>query len=318
MIGGVRQYLWVLHLFFLALVAFFLAKVVAVSLERSFHVQKTIGLLESQSIPPVVRNLKPREEYQVIVDRNIFDSKDVAVSAAEGESSEDIVPSDGTPVLTSLGIKVLGVLVIGAGLDDRSSATLSGTSGSKGSGPTVCAVEEKECIAPSTKMLRVAPDRIEFLHNGRIEYAEFGLSAGNSIFGPPQDTGAQVAANDVPDEPSAQPTKNVVQEQPGKFVVDQAEVDGALQNLDKLYTDIRAVPNFSGGVVSGMKILSVKDGSLFSKLGLKRGDVLMRINGVELDVKKGFAIFSQLKDAKNLTVDLTRQGQPVTMDYEIR
>ena len=317
MIGGVRQYLWVVHFFFLALLAFFLAKVVAVSLERRFHVQKTIGLLESYNVPPIQRDLKSREDYLVIVERNIFDSSDVAPSAAENaDGGEDEVPSDGTPVLTSLGIKVLGVLVIGAGTDDRSSATISGTSGNKGSGPTVCAVEEKECIAPSTKMLRVAPDRIEFLHNGRVEYAEFGMNVAGSIFGPPQDgtatAGETVAENTAPAAQSAPAQEG------GKFVVDQAEVDSALQNLDRLYTDIRAVPNFSGGAVSGMKILSVKDGSLFSKLGLRRGDVLMRINGTELDVKKGFAIFNQLKDAKNLTVDLTRQGQPVTLDYEIR
>ncbi|MBI4126951.1 MAG: hypothetical protein HY465_05605 [Deltaproteobacteria bacterium] len=67
-----------------------------------------------------------------------------------------------------------------------------------------------------------------------------------------------------------------------------------------------------------MKILSVKNGSIFAKLGIQRGDILERINGMELDVKQGFAIFSQLKDAKQLAVDLVRQGQPVTMEYEIR
>ncbi|MFA4875517.1 MAG: hypothetical protein WC690_09295, partial [bacterium] len=107
-------------------------------------------------------------------------------------------------------------------------------------------------------------------------------------------------------------------EAPGKFTVDQKEVDDALQNLDRLYTEIRAVPNFSGGKVSGMKILSVKNGSLFSKLGLRRGDVLQKINGMELDVKKGFEIFNQLKEQKTITLDLIRQGQPTTLEYEIR
>jgi len=67
-----------------------------------------------------------------------------------------------------------------------------------------------------------------------------------------------------------------------------------------------------------MKILSVRSGSLFSKLGLQRGDILQRINGIELDVRKGFEIFNQLKDQKSLTVDLIRQGSNQTFEYEIR
>ncbi len=78
------------------------------------------------------------------------------------------------------------------------------------------------------------------------------------------------------------------------------------------------MPNFSGGKISGMKVLSVKNGSIFAKLGLKRGDILQKINGMDLDVKQGFAIFSQLKDSKNLTVDLIRGGQAQSFDYEIR
>jgi general secretion pathway protein C len=104
----------------------------------------------------------------------------------------------------------------------------------------------------------------------------------------------------------------------GKFVIDSKEIDNAIQNMDKLFTEIRAVPNFQDGKASGMKILSVKPGSVFAKLGLKRGDVLNKINGVELDVRKGFEIFNQLKDQKNLTLDLVRGGANQTVEYEIR
>ncbi|HPM41693.1 MAG TPA: general secretion pathway protein GspC, partial [bacterium] len=76
--------------------------------------------------------------------------------------------------------------------------------------------------------------------------------------------------------------------------------------------------NFSGGKVSGMKILSVKGDSIFAKLGMRRGDVLQKINGMELDVKRGFEIFNQLKDSKNIQLDLIRQGQPTSLEYEIR
>ncbi len=67
-----------------------------------------------------------------------------------------------------------------------------------------------------------------------------------------------------------------------------------------------------------MKVLAVKPGSIFGKLGIKRGDILERINGLELDIKRGMELFGQLKDQKDLRIDLVRRGQNKTMEYEIR
>jgi len=128
----------------------------------------------------------------------------------------------------------------------------------------------------------VAPYRIEFLNNGRLEYAELVGESGTDIFAPPTDAGPTVAAKE-PGPVTAEPL--IAKE---------------------------------GGKMSGMKVLSVKGGSIFEKLGMRRGDILQRVNGSELDVKKGFEIFSQLKDSKTFTLDLIRQGQPKTLEYEIR
>ena len=313
--GGIfRQYAWALHLPAILLSSFFLAKIVGVVIAGRLEVKRSIGLVST--IAPVSRLNRASgdlQEYAVITERNIFDSVERATATPEEAETGNVGPITGEAVKTSLGITVLGVLVVGDGRDQRSSATIS-SGGSKGGEMDVYAVGDVESFAPNTRLTRVAPDRIEFLNGSRLEYAEVGVSSGESIFAPPKQ-GETVAA--LPGKAGGESTA-VKMEQPGNFVIDQSEVDNALQNLDQLYTEIRAVPNFSGGKVSGMKILSVKGGSLFARLGLKRGDILQRINGMELDVKQGFAIFNQLKDAKNLTVDLVRGGQPQTVEYEIR
>lgn len=312
--------------------AFFLAKVAAVYLGKAMEVPRSVGVLKTSDIAAADLKRQDLASYQVIVERDIFDSTPPTPEGEEGEEGEVIeeepVPT-GEAVLTSLSIKVLGVLVVGDGEDSRSSATISGGAaaapkpaargrrrGRRSSGPAakVYAVGDEESFAPNTVLQKVQPDRIEFLHNNRLEYAEVLSMAGADIFGPPTREPVAMA------EPSRKPAEAsaVRKEAPGQFVVDQAEVNNALQNLDKLYTEIRAVPNFSGGKVSGMKILSVKSGSIFAKLGLRRGDVLQKINGMELDVKRGFEIFNSLKDQKQISLDLIRQGQPTTLDYEIR
>ncbi len=309
-----KQYSWLVDLIAVLFCSFFLAKITGVYLGKTLELKRSIGVLKTVETGPEEVKRPDISEYKVILERNIFDSTEMAAAEAEaaGEGQEELSPT-GEAVKTSLDLKVIGVLVVGEGRDSRSTSTIVGPGG-KG-GPAVFAVGDVESFAPNTKLTRVAPDRIEFLNGGRLEYAEVGGEQGPSIFGPPP-IGEAVAAKAAPAEKKEGPL--VKTEGGGKFTIDQKEIENALSNLDKLYTDIRAVPNFEGGKVSGMKILSVKGGSLFSKIGLQRGDILQRINGIELDVRKGFEIFNQLKDQKTLTVDLVRQGSQQTFEYEIR
>lgn len=310
-----KQYSWLVDLVAILFCSFFLAKIAGVYLGKTLELKRSIGVLKAVEKGAAQVQRPDISEYKVILERNIFDSTELPteVGAAGEQATAEEEAATGEAVKTSLDVKVIGVLVVGDGRDSRSSATIVGPGG-KGSS-SVYAVGDVESFASNTKLTRVAPDRIEFLNGGRLEYAEVGGELGPSIFGPPL-IGETVAASTMPAEKKETPL--VKAEGSGKFTIDQKEIDNALGNLDKLYTEIRAVPNFEGGKVSGMKILSVKGGSLFSKIGLQRGDVLQRINGVELDVRKGFEIFSQLKDQKSLTVDLVRQGSLQTFEYEIR
>lgn len=255
--------------------------------------------------------VKEREDYDVITQRNLFDSSDTGAAGGEAEGgAETAYVPGGEAVKTGLSIKVLAVLVIGEGKDKRSSTTVdSGGSG----GVDVFAVGEEKSFSPGVKLVQVKPDRIEFIRNGRLEYAELLDELGGTIFGPPIE--GAVASKEAAPPKEGEP---VVKAGEGKYVIDQREIENALQNLDKLYTEIRAVPNFQDGKASGMKILSIKPGSVFAKLGLKRGDVLQKINGMELDVRRGFEIFGQLKDQKSLSLDLIRGGANQTVEYEIR
>lgn len=327
--GFFRQYSWVIDLVGILCCSLLLAKITGVYLGKALEVERSIGVLKVADAPPPERKQVSLADYAVIVDRNIFDSSERGSQIAAGEEPGDVAAEDAVPtgeaVKTSLSVTVLGVLVVGDGRDRRSTATIGsggapapakGGKRAAGGGGTasVYAVGDEESFAPNTKLVRVAPDRIEFMNGGRLEYAEVASEFGSNIFGPP--VAEQVAMKDA--APEAEPSGTIKKEGEGKFAVDRREVDEAIQNLDRLYTEIRAVPNFSGGKVSGMKILSVKGDSIFAKLGMRRGDILQKINGMELDVKRGFEIFNQLKDSKSIQLDIVRQGQPTSLEYEIR
>lgn len=304
-----KQYLWVLDLLAILLTSFFGAKLTAVYLGQIISApQKAAKPQVVVSIPAAEPQIAAFEDYKIIMDRNIFDSEELTAAPTEDETAQ--ATPTGEPVKTSLGIKVLGVLVMGKGEDIRSSATVQGPSGTD-----AYAVGDENGFSPNTKLMRVQPDRIIFANAGRLEFAPFGEEEEPNIFGPPPEG---TAATPSAPKTAALPREVIKSEGEGKFTIDKGEVDNALGNLERLYTEIRAVPNFAGGKVSGMKILSVKQGSLFDKLGLQRGDVLEKINGMELDVKKGLEIFNQLKSERSLTVDLVRQGTKKSFEYDIR
>ena len=306
-----KQYLWVLDLVTILLCAFFGAKLTNVYLGQLITVEKPVTpAAETQMAEALPQSQAPASDYKIISERNIFDSTELPPTETPADVA-NAVPT-GEAVKTTLPIKVMGVLVVGAGTDERSSATIDGGQNAV----DTYAVGTENGFAPGTKLTKVKPDRIEFAHNGRLEYAPVEAEMGESIFGPPPAT--LTATPQQPQAPAPEPGQAVKKTGENKFVIDQKEVQNALTNIDQLYTEIRAVPNFAGGKVSGMKILSVKQGSIFDKLGLQRGDILEKINGMELDVKRGFEIFGQLKDEKHLSLDLVRQGANQSFEYEIR
>ncbi|MGH7822614.1 MAG: type II secretion system protein GspC, partial [Candidatus Binatia bacterium] len=104
-----------------------------------------------------------------------------------------------------------------------------------------------------------------------------------------------------------------------EFVVDRGEVDKQMENLNQLFTQIRAVPHFQDGKASGFRLFAIRRNSIFEKIGLKNGDIVSSINGNQLsDPARAMELLQQLKDEGRVSVEVTRNRQPTTLNYEIR
>jgi len=58
---------------------------------------------------------------------------------------------------------------------------------------------------------------------------------------------------------------------------------------------------------------------MFSMIGIKNGDVILRLNDLPMDSPdKALQSFIALKGQNRLKLDLVRDGQPVTFNYDIR
>jgi general secretion pathway protein C len=307
-----KKYLWVAYLVGVMFCSYFLAKMVTTLIADRLILERKFTLSQSsQDVSLPTKTLASFDQYKVILDRNIFDSKVVTTPVTEVATPE--TPNlEGPAVKTNLPIKLLSTFSVGSGVDQRSTATIVSSSSAKGGTADVYTVGDEKQFSPGVKITKILPDRIEFINGAHLEYVEIeNLAAMNVSTGSPLSK-LEGSAATKPGGP------NVAKQEDGKFVIDQAEIDNAMNNLDKLFTEVRAVPNFVGGKPAGIKLLSMTSSSLFAKLGLQRGDVIERINGVDIDMKRGFEIFNQLKGEKRITIDLNRNGAKQTLDYEIR
>ncbi|MBI1821538.1 MAG: hypothetical protein HY036_02270 [Nitrospirae bacterium] len=119
--------------------------------------------------------------------------------------------------------------------------------------------------------------------------------------------------------PMGSPHPGIRQMTPNRWVLDRQEVSHNLDNLNQLLTQARVIPNFSDGKPDGFRVFAIVPDSFYEKIGLKNGDVLERVNGIEIKDPESFLkVFQHLKDENRITLDLVRNSQKETMGYEIR
>lgn len=104
-----------------------------------------------------------------------------------------------------------------------------------------------------------------------------------------------------------------------EYVIDERELEAQLANINQLILQARVVPNFANGKIDGFKIFAIKPNSIFRKLGLRNGDVLLSVNGVVLDnPQKGLQVFQDLQGQRDFAIDLRRRDQNMSFNYEVR
>ncbi len=106
---------------------------------------------------------------------------------------------------------------------------------------------------------------------------------------------------------------------PYSYEIDRSMLDEQLQDLSKLGTQARVVPNYRNGKYEGFKLVGVRPGSLYRAIGVRSGDVIKSINGNAIDSpNKALDLFDKLKNSSHIDLDIERRGQPKQFAYDIK
>jgi len=105
----------------------------------------------------------------------------------------------------------------------------------------------------------------------------------------------------------------------GKVTVKRDYVNKYINNFNKIWKDISINEVFKNGKINGFKVIRIRSNSVFSKLGLRQGDILKEVNNIELkSYNDAFKIYKKINKINNLHIKVLRNNQEVELDYEIK
>lgn len=101
---------------------------------------------------------------------------------------------------------------------------------------------------------------------------------------------------------------------------DRAEMERRLEEeLPLIMQEARFVPNMVEGRVSGFRITGLPAKSIISQIGIRRNDVVKKINDVELDSVEGMLdLYMKFKDENRFEVTIERSGKTIRILYILR
>ena len=103
------------------------------------------------------------------------------------------------------------------------------------------------------------------------------------------------------------------------ITVNRKDLESSLKNINKLLSQVRIRPHFTDGKSDGLSVSRIKANSVFSKLGLKNGDIVQNINGKPINSPDDvLELYEKLKSGSRVSVEVTRKGELKTMNYRFR
>jgi general secretion pathway protein C len=300
-----RKYFWTVNLLFVLLVALLAARTVNLFVESAISPVPTTGGATRAPTQP-----RRAETALAVLDMaQLSRLTGVKVPELEPQVAEPTMPQEdpnAPPVKSGLRVKLLGTLV--AGSPEWSFASIQDMVTQRSQ--TYMVGNELQ----GAKVMDIERERVIILHNGRREFIDGQPGDGAVAYTPPP----PVAANTAP--PPGNGLGNGIKAlSDNEYEVPRAEIDKTLNNLNDVAMQARIVPAFKDGQAVGFKLFSIRPDSIYSKIGVQNGDVIRRINGFDLNSpEKALEVYSKMKDASRIEIEIERNGAPIRKSYNVR
>jgi len=102
------------------------------------------------------------------------------------------------------------------------------------------------------------------------------------------------------------------------FYINQLELNNVLDNIEKLTIYAKVVPVFKNGISIGLRFFSIIKNSIFSRIGLRNGDIITQINEYKINTpNQALAFYKRLKEIKYFKANIMREGKIINFEYNV-
>lgn len=247
---------------------------------------------------PTETAAQPLAHYAAIADRNLFQTGDASAPPA-AEPEPQTQPAEALQE-TRLQLKLWGTVT---GDGDRTYAVIEEPRKREQNlfriGDTLEGAKVKEILR----------EQVILTVNGQDEVLRMAESLGAS---------RSVAAYTPPTENPSTPFDGEGDGNAQRVNLSRTEVESAMDNVNSLMRQARIRPHFRNGKPDGLTLSRVRRDSIFTRLGLRSGDIITGVDGQPIEsVDDALKFYNSLKSASNLNLQIRRRGQTQTLQYAI-
>ena len=283
---------------------------------------------------------KTQKEFALILERNIFNAQKNEIKLTPSFPEEENLTQenvDGEIVKhTGLAIALAGTMIYGernsfafiSKKDSLNKYVIFGI-GECFDGKTI--QRDEECAEESVKVLKIKDRWVLILYQGTkqalwMDSAVASGKAAASVAQPDKlnrqtDSVQKTAGILVPSQKNVVAVKTLLPASPAQagttFHFQRVWVDEQLANFEQLLNDARVVPTTKDEKPYFM-FQYIKKESIYEKLGLKKNDIILEINGFIVDsVGKALKLLEVLQSEREISLKVEREGKAVQFHYYI-
>jgi general secretion pathway protein C len=104
-----------------------------------------------------------------------------------------------------------------------------------------------------------------------------------------------------------------------KIALRRALINAATSDIGNLMNQVKIEPALEKGQPAGLRVMDIKPGSIFRRMGLRNGDILTAVAGAPVQSVQDMAtLYESLKNASRVEVQVKRRNRLQTITYNIQ
>lgn len=236
-------------------------------------------------------------DYNIIFERNLFNSKEIDLASQKS-------PAVSSLEKTSLQLKLWGTVT---GKGTAAYAVIESQE------KTQQLYREGEKIQGAT-LKQVLRDRVILRTAGKDEVLEMQDK--------PQG-GTPLLQEAVPEPMATLPSqveKPETRTGAQHIILSRTEIDKAISDIGSMMTEAKVTPHFVEGNAdpAGLKIADIKPGSLYQKMGLANGDIILGVEGRQIEsLEDAMTFYESMFSQDSIVLMVERRGKLNHIEYRI-